>query len=166
MTSTAAPVATKHLTDLPRATWKGQRVTPDRDFPGLPSHTFGKVYKVERVNRVNVVAQPESPGERGVNFPAEAYIVLAADEQPQSAGVAVARPFQSREFFLCGEVVTLKRAYKDWGVGTPMVVLKDNGEKVNVTPLGGDGDRYLRIAGEGLVKRDLGWLTEVLVDAA
>jgi hypothetical protein len=153
---------------------KGDRVTPDPDFPGLPAHTLGSIYIVEKVNPKNVIARPETGGGRGVNFPADAYLRVQPGQTVSDVARATATPvpFEETTFFTAGEIVTIKRAVgargETWGTDDPMVVIRDGGQRtVNVTKLGGaDDDRYLRVPRAGLTKRDIGWLTERLMEEA
>lgn len=138
---------------------KGDRVYVDPAFDGAAAGVLGRVFVVDKVNPKNVRCHAEDGG-RGINYPKEALKLYEGGEVP------VGRPFvpiADTEFFSAGEIVTLKRAYKDWTAETPLVVLVDKVNKVNVTLLGGDGDRYLRCPREGLVKRDLDWLAEALI---
>jgi len=140
----------------------GDLVTPDPAAVGVPTGALGRVYKVTKVNPKNLLCDAVDGG-RGINFPAD---MLVAHDEASTVNGAVVRPFQPREFFVCGQIVTLKKAWKAWTTETPLVVMKDNGNKVNVTLLGGDEDRYLRVPPEGLQSRDAAWLAEALLDSA
>jgi hypothetical protein len=141
----------------------GDKVTPDPDAHGIPKATVGRIFIVRKVNPKNILCDAEDGG-RGISYPAE-VLLPATDENLAKA--TTARPFVPREFFVCGEVVTFARsAPKGFDLDSPFVVLKDNGEKVNVAPLGGDEDRYWRVPHAGLTKRNIVWLTESLLDRA
>lgn len=139
---------------------RGDKVTPDPEYPGLPATTFGRVFTVDKVNPRNLRCNADDGG-KGINFPAAA-LLPASDENVKKAFAP--RPFQPVAFFAAGEVVTLKRAWRDITAETPLVVMKDGGgDKVNLVRLGGDGGRYLRMPREGIVKRDMAWLAEALL---
>lgn len=141
---------------------KGQRVAVDPDFPGAARDVLGRTFVVQKVNPRNVQCTAEDGG-RGINYPKESLVALADGEQ---APGLTPRPYVPREFFTCGEIVTLNRPFKHWTTDQPMVVLADKGNRVNVTPLGGDADRYVRVPPAGLTKRSVEWLAERLVDMA
>jgi len=138
----------------------GDKVTPDPDSFGVPPTTLGRVFTVAKVNPRNLRCTADDGG-RGINFPAS--ILLPATEENVAKSNAP-RPYVPVEFFTTGEIVTVKTAGKI-PVDQPMVVLKhDGGDKVNITQLGGDGDRYWRWPAKSLIKRDLEWLTERLME--
>lgn len=140
----------------------GDRVTPDPAAPNVPAATIGRIFKVTKVNPVNIQAEAEDGG-RGINYPAS--ILLPADQAPTGpAATVLGRPFEPIEFFTLGEIVTFTpgSAPKGYTDTSPFVAYKDDGKKVNVTPLGGAEDRYWRANRRILVKRDLAWLTEQL----
>jgi hypothetical protein len=141
----------------------GDKVTPDPDFPGHLSDTLGQSFTVVKVNRVNLTLSHDGGG-RGYRCP-PASLLPATEENLAKA--TTPRPFQPREFFTAGELVTVKSPSGKVSESEPMVVLKDDGRgKVNITKLGGDGDRYWRWPATSLVKRDVAWLTEQLLEAA
>lgn len=142
------------------------RVTPDPAALGVPASTIGNVYVVKKTpggSRKNYQCDAEGGG-RGINFPAE--MLLPADAAPSGAAAVLGRPFEPTAWYEVGEVVTFKRPPSGYTDKSPFVVFKDSGEKVNVTPLGGAEGRYWRVPKRGdlLVKRDLAWLAERLVD--
>jgi hypothetical protein len=141
----------------------GDKVTPDPDFPGHLSDTLGQSFTVTKVNRVNLTLSRDGGG-RGYRCP-PASLLPATEENLKKAFTP--RPFQLREFFTAGEIVTVKSPSGQVSVGEPMIVLKDGANgKVNITKLGGDGDRYYRWPATSLVKRDVVWLAEHLLDKA
>lgn len=148
----------------------GDRVVFAPDAP-VKRNLVGLVFTVER-----------APSGRQRNYWIKAvsgsgtYSVKGEMLAPAPAGDAavVGVPFEEREFYSAGEIVTLNerglrmlrgQTARDVGADTPMVVLKD-GEKTNVTKLGGWEDRYLRMPPNTLTKRDLAWATERLVELA
>lgn len=135
----------------------GDRVTPVSD-ERIPAGCRGRVFIVRKVNPKNLRCDAADGG-RGFNCPAA--LLVAATEENVKAGGAVSRPFVPREFFSLGEIVSLKRPWRDWTTETPLVVTGGR-DKVNVTLVGGDKDRYLRVPSSGLVRRDRGWLVEAL----
>lgn len=140
----------------------GDRVHVDPEGLGVPPGVVGRTFVVAKVNPKNVKCSATDGG-RGINFPA--YLLVPGDAPAAPARAAVVGlPFVPREFFTLGEVVTLKRPMAGTPADLPYVVMKDDGRgKVNVAPLGGDRDRYVRVPTAGLVKRDLTWLAEHLV---
>lgn len=138
----------------------GDKVTPDIDYPGLPEATLGRVFTVAKINPKNIRATADDGG-RGINFP-EAALLPATPENVNK--LTTHRPFVPREFFCAGEIATFVRPPNGHSAESPFVVLKDNGEKVNVALLGGEDDRYWRVPHSGLVKRDLTWLAEALLE--
>lgn len=129
-----------------------------------PSGVMGRVFVVEKVNPKNLLCQAEDGG-RGINYPKDSLMPAPPPGEPLPE-IPLGRPYEParEEYFAAGEVVTLDRAFKDFGTNTPMVVLQDKGTKVNVAPLFGDGDRYVRAAPTGLIKRSPAWLAERLLD--
>jgi hypothetical protein len=159
-------------TDAPaRPLRKGDRVTPNPNYAGLPAQTLGRIFIVDKVNPKNVRTTAEDGG-RGTNFPADAYVrVQPGETAPDVTArlrreLPLGRPYEPAVHFTLGEIVTLKTAFRDWGTDEPLIVFKDGGDKVNVTKLGGDNDRYVRVPKAGLVKRDRSWLAERLMDEA
>jgi hypothetical protein len=139
----------------------GDRVTPivsDR----VPSGCAGREFIVRKVNPKKTRCDATDGG-RGINFPHD--MLVPATEESLTANTW-SRPYVPTEFFSAGEIVTLNRTWRDWTPDTALVVMRDKGTRVNVTLLGGDSDRYLRCPREGLVRRDVAWLTEHLVDNA
>jgi hypothetical protein len=142
----------------------GDRVTPIAD-ERVPAETLGRVFVVRKVNPKNLKCEAEDGG-RGINFPAE-LLAPATDENIAAGRSSFGVPYTPRELFANGQVVTLANPYKDITTDTPLVVSKDDGGRmVNVVKLGGDGARYLRMGPSNLVKRDLTWLTEELMNRA
>jgi hypothetical protein len=137
----------------------GERVTPDPSQEGIPQGTIGRVFTVAKVNPVNIKCTADDGG-RGINFPAHC-LLPATEENLSPTG---ARPFVPREFYSVGEVVTLARPYKEATTDTPFVVIADKGRMINVALLGGENDRYVRVPSTGLVKRDLTWLAQALLE--
>lgn len=143
---------------------RDDKVTPIHDDDRVPADTRGRVFTVDKLNPKNIRCTADDGG-RGINFPDD-LLVPATDENVKLGRGPLTRPFQPREFFEPGEIVTLKTPFKnEIAVDTPLVVLADK-QRVNVTPLGGNGGRYLRANPESLVKRDLAWLAEHLKDNA
>jgi len=89
--------------------------------------------------------------------------IIPAPEGDQSIG----RPYMSIEWFEPGEIVTVSNGQrKNIGPADPYVVTKDSGANtVGIAPLGGSGSSW-RWPRAALVKRDLAWLTERLVEMA
>lgn len=148
----------------------GDKVTPKADAYGVPKDTLGRVFEVTKVNPKNTKAKALDGG-RGINFPQE--ILVAATDENVAAGEAARGSVFGRsvepvrdEFFKPGEIVTLKRPWRDWTTETPLVVIADKGRKVNVVPLGGAAElgRYLRVPPTGLEKRSRGWLAALLIE--
>jgi len=139
----------------------GDHVYVDPNFPGAAADVLGREFIVQKINPKNVKCAAVDGG-RGINYPATSLVVYDGGGIPGPERVQQ----QPVEFFTAGEIVTLARPWKDWTTETPLVVLADKGRRVNVTPLGGAGDMYLRTPHVGLVKRDLAWLTERLVEQA
>lgn len=140
----------------------GDKVTP-LNTDGVPAACLGRIYTVRKINKVNLSCDADDGG-RGISFPP--HLLTAATEDTLNAGLSIGRPYVPREFFPMGTIVTLKRAWRDWSPDTPLVVIADKGQRVNVTLLGGNEDRYLRTSPESLVTRDMAWLTEHLLEAA
>jgi hypothetical protein len=147
----------------------GDKVTPNPAVEGVPSGALGRIYTVAKINKVNIKATADDGG-RGAALPPAMWLP-ATDEHVAKARDPLARlnaqveALQSVEHFVLGEVVTLKRAYRDITTATPMVVT-GGGAKVNVAKMGGDDDRYVRVHPNGLVRRDLAWLAEAMLEAA
>jgi hypothetical protein len=139
----------------------GMKVIADPDDPRTQDDVRGRVFTVHKVNPKRVQCTADDGG-RGINYSKD-LLIEATDENVKAAQV-LGRPYEPPEFFYMGEIVTMKRPYKDWTTETPLIVMADKGQKVNVALLGGDGDRYVRAVGAGLVKRDLAWLRERLAD--
>lgn len=141
---------------------RGDRVVTVAD-PSIPRSVAGRVFIVEKVNPKNVICRAEDGG-RGINYP---KTLLTAATDDALAASSAPRPFVPVEHFEVGTIVTLTRPYRDWTTETPLVVIGGRGDKVNVTLIGGDHDRYVRVpARSGLVRRDLAWLAERLLDEA
>lgn len=147
----------------PRKFKAGDKVTPihNDEFDRVPTDTLGRVFTVDKVNPKKLRARADDGG-RGINFPDE-LLVPATDENVKAGREAIlgVRPFQPREFFDVGEIVSLKKGRADWPEDAPLMVMKD-GDKVNVTKVGGYQGRYLRANPLNLVKRDLAWLRDWL----
>ena len=140
---------------------RGDRVAVDPNYPGVPRTVTGRVWIVDRVNPVNVVCRPEDGIGRGINYPKASLLPLGADEAPPAAQ-AVTTVERILTPFVLGDIVT-----STYGpvAGKPLVVIRDNGNRISAAPLGGDGDRYVRLDKRSCTKRDLAWLTEHLVSA-
>lgn len=136
---------------------KGDRVYVDPAFAGIRDEVLGRVFVVRKVNPKNVLCDAEDGG-KGINYPAESLRPYEG-EIPAAAAV-LGRPYVPVEFFDAGSIVTLTAPWRDWTTETPLVVLADKVNKVNVTRLGGDGDHYLRAPREGLTRRTVEWLAE------
>jgi hypothetical protein len=137
----------------------GDRVVVNPDS-GAQRSVLGRVYVVDKVNPRNVRCKAEDGG-RGINWPAE--LLLPATEENIAAQSNSPRPFQPVEFFTLGEIVTLKLPFRDFDTEVPMVVVGGR-DKVNVAPLGGANDRYVRVPSSGLVRRDREWLATRLLE--
>jgi hypothetical protein len=144
---------------------KGDRVT----FPPeslVKEHLKGTTFVVIETPR-------ENPRIRNLRIQQEGggpkYSVRADELIPATAPVgALGRPFQPIEFFDPGQVVTVSNGSRK-GIGTeePFVVIKDAGkDNVNIAQLGGADGNAWRWPRAALVKRDLAWLTERLVEVA
>jgi hypothetical protein len=139
----------------------GDKVTPDPDGIGVPADTLGRVFTVAKVNKVNLRCTADDGG-RGINFP-PSLLLPATDENVNKAFRP--RPFVPREFFHAGEIVTVKTPRGKLSSYEPMIVIKhDGGERANLARLGGEDGRYWRWPTRDLVKRDLEWLTERLME--
>jgi hypothetical protein len=142
----------------------GDRVIID---PAVASARFlGKVYIVDRFGPKNAVCSLE-----GSDRPADGVRCRPEYLRPAPpAGEAppLGRPFVPIEFFDVGQVVTVTGPSGKVPTDKPMVVVDDKGkDHVNIAPLGGgDVSRYWRWPRTALVKRDLAWLTERLVEMA
>lgn len=143
---------------------KGDRVYVDPEYPNVGGGVLGRVFVVEKVNPKNVRCTAEDGG-KGINYPAESLIRWAPGVNVPAAAV-LGRPYVPVQFFEAGSIVTLTRPWKNWTTETPLVVLADRGNKVNVTLVGGDGDHYLRTPREGLTRRSVEWLAEALLQEA
>lgn len=125
------------VSTAPKTFAVGDKVTPDPNLDGVPRDTIGRVFTVEKVNKVNLKCSADDGG-RGINFPPFA-LLPAGDGAPAPT---IGRPFVPREFFSVGEIVTMKNPGKFGTTETPFVVIADKASKVNIARLGGDGDRY------------------------
>jgi len=141
---------------------RGDRVAVDPNYPGVPRTVTGRVWIVDRVNPVNIVCRPEDGIGRGINYPKASLIALGAGDPPPAAP-AVTTIARSLDTFVVGEIVT-----STYGpvAGQPLVVLRDNGERLSAAPLGGDKDRYVRLSKTSVTRRDIAWLTQHLADQA
>jgi hypothetical protein len=142
----------------------GDRVVID---PAVATARFlGRVYVVERFGPKNAVCSLEgstNPAD-GVRCRPEYLKPAPANSEAPPLG----RPFVPIEFFSIGQVVTVSSSSGKVAADQPMIVVSDKGrDVVNIATLGGaDGERYWRWPRVGLVKRDLAWLTERLVEMA
>src|SRR5205823_9683201 len=114
----------------------GDRVTPNPNVEGVPRSMAGRVFRVRKVNPKNLACDAEDGG-RGISYPPLALLPVEGEIPP--ATTVIGRPYEPRETFVMGEVVTLARAFKDIATDTPMIVLADKGRRINVTRLCGDG---------------------------
>ena len=139
---------------------RGDRVAVDPNYPGVPRTVTGRVWIVDRVNPVNVVCRPEDGIGRGINYPKASLVPLGAGDPPPAAPVTTTA--RVLDTFVLGDIVT-----STYGpvAGKPLVVIRDNGERISAAPRGGDGDRYVRLSKASVTRRDLAWLTEHLVSA-
>lgn len=141
------------------------KVVADPNDARIPDDVRGRVFTVSKVNPKTVVCTADDGG-RGIKYPKDLLVEATDDNVKAAQHPVLGTPWEPREIFVMGEVVTLKRPYKEHTTETPLVVMADKGKRVNVALLGGDEDRYVRCAPEGLVKRDLAWLAERLVEDA
>lgn len=131
-------------------------------YGSTPRHLLGKPFRVERVNPKNIVAYPADadgqriPGARGINYPKDTLVAY----DPTSPAVVLPKAVEIPLPLADGTIVTLKKAWKDITLDTPLIVTRDNGRKVHCTVVG--GGHSLSIARPGLVERDLGWLVRTL----
>jgi hypothetical protein len=143
----------------------GDRVT----FPPeslVKEHLKGVTFVVTETPRENprirtLRIQQEGGGPKYRVRPDELIPATAPEGSPPGS-----RPFQPIEFFDAGQVVTISNGQrKSIGADEPFVVLKDSGAgNVNVAKLGGADGQAWRWPRAGLVKRDVAWLTERLVE--
>lgn len=147
----------------PTKFWKpGDKVVVAPEFAPPPS-VAGRVFTITKVNPKNVVCSADDGG-RGISYPADTLRPYDPDAAPVAPPLG--RPYVYAEIPPpLGTIVTLKRAFKTITVDTPLVVVASKGGKVNVTLVGGDNDRYVRVPTAGVVVRDLAWLTETLAKA-
>lgn len=137
-------------------------VDPEQAYRAQPE-VVGRVFTVAKVNPKNVVCNATDGG-RGINYPKDLLVPAPAEGEPMPTP-QLGRPFEPREFFAEGDIVTFTRPYKHITTDTPCVVLRDNEKRVNVAPLGtNDAGWYVRAPHSGLVKRDLAWLAERLME--
>jgi hypothetical protein len=142
----------------------GDRVIID---PAVATARFlGKVYVVDRFGPKNVVCSLEGSDNPADGVRCRPEYLLPAP--PAGEAPPLGRPFVPIEFFDVGQVVTVASPSSKVAADQPMVVIADKGrDVVNVVALGGgDGGRYWRWPRKALVKRDLAWLTERLVEMA
>lgn len=143
----------------------GAKVTPIANDERVPAECRGRVFTVDKLNPKKAKCSADDGG-RGINFPYE-LLTEATDENVEAGKGPITRPFEPREFFDPGEVVTLATAWKDWDTEKPLVVIKDGGGKrVNVAPIGGSDGQCLRVPPTGLVRRDIEWLAGALLERA
>lgn len=110
----------------------------DPKYPG--------VWTIKSVGPKNCVVIPDAGG-RGLRAP---KWMLKAPTTAAAEITAAAAPYVHHS---AGEIVRLVRGSDDQRDGL-WVVLVDKGERINVTRLGGDGDRYLRVPRSWLAKVD------------
>lgn len=143
----------------------GDRVVVDPNGIGVSPSTLGRVYVVSKVNPKNVKCTATDGG-RGLNYPAD-LLVPAPEGAPTATATATPVPVPTFTWHEAGTVVTCDRDLESWKAGTPLVVWKCDGEKSNVTLLGGAARGcYYRVPVARLTVRDTAWLTEYLVDHA
>lgn len=123
---------------------KGMRVrSTSNRYPGLGT--------VTKVNPVNVKVQMDSG--ITVNF-GKSYLRPAGDESAPAPVVTVTEvPLPDFNAYPAGTVVRFidPRAITRFGAGL-FVVIKNGGDRINVAKIGGDNDRYVRAAAQGLVR--------------
>ena len=119
----------------------------------------GVVYTVTSIARVNVVLTPEGGG-RGVRI--HPSVLLPAPAAAHAAvGARVAGMVDIPEPLSAGAVVTV--ASVRWkGDDGPYVVLRDDGDRTQVAPLGGDGNRYWRIPRVWITPLDRGTVRDAV----
>jgi hypothetical protein len=138
------------------------RVTFPDDALIKPS-LIGVVFVVEEVpsgRKRNYRVRAENGGPRYSVRPGE--LIPAPDA---SETTSIGRPFVPMEFYEKGEIVTVTSRSGKIAKDQPMVVCDDRGRNtVQVAVLGGpDAYNWPRA---GVVRRDLAWLTERLVEMA
>lgn len=139
----------------------GDKVTPNPNAFGVPAQTIGRVFTVEKVNPRNLRCSADDGG-RGINFPAE-LLLPASDADASKIHV----PYRPPAVYVApGTIVTMQGGFFKHGITptTPLIVVKDSGDKVNVVQLGGDEGRYIRVPKELIEHRTREWLTEQLVE--
>jgi hypothetical protein len=138
----------------------GDKVTPDPNGYGVSPSVIGKTFTVAKVNKVNLTCTADDGG-RGLRYPPS--LLLPATKENLEA-LPVGRAFKPLEFFTTGEIVTVSGRHAE--PNAPYVVTRCDGEKASVVKLGGDNDRYWRGPVSMLTRRDLGWLTDHLMEKA
>jgi hypothetical protein len=136
----------------------GDKVTFPPDA-GIKQSLIGMVFTVEEVP----AGRKRNYRVRGAN--GGRYSVRPGEMIP-AGDAPTMRPFVPLEFYNEGEIVTVRPGRSgQLDPGQPMVVLKDSGTSVNVTSVGGgDQGRYWRVPRGQLIRRDLEWLAERLVE--
>lgn len=133
----------------------GMKVTPDPTSPYVRSETVGRVFTVTKINPKNVRCTADDGG-RGLNYPRELLVPATPENLAKAQDPArLSRPFVPRELYALGEVVTLKRAYRQYDTQAPFVVIGSTPNRTKVAPLGGNNDEYLLIPAGGLERRVL-----------
>lgn len=134
----------------------------------VKSHLKGVTFVVIETPRENprirnLRVQQEGGGPKYSVRPTELVPATAPEGTPPGM-----RPYVPIEFFDPGQIVTISNgARKRIGTEDPFVVLKDGGtDNVNIARVGGDGGQAWRWPRSALVKRDVAWLTERLVEMA
>jgi hypothetical protein len=120
---------------MTQSTWRvGDKVMVDHtSYPG--------VWTVTKVNPKNLRLEQEGRN-RGLNAPK--YLCIPAGDNPVAA---IGRPMGVRTLPHqdAGSVVRYIGNGDKIAHGALFIVLADKGDKVNITPLGGDGGRYWRM---------------------
>lgn len=132
----------------------------DPEGIGARDAVLGRVYTVTKVNRVNVKCSADDGG-RGLIYPPD--LLLPYDPENPPTGSVTRVPIES-EWYVLGEIVTFKKPPAGFADDCPFVVMADNGDKVRVARLGGDKNKYFRATKRGIVRRDVPWLIERLME--
>lgn len=145
------------MTTTPRTYKVGDLVTPDPAAYGVPASTKGRVYRVTKVNPKNLKCAALDGG-IGINFPPYALVPAASADAPALPTTTLLPT--TITWLNNGSVVTLAGGFAKfgWTAETPLVVIADKGERINVAALFGSRSEYLRCARKSLTVRDAEWL--------